>query len=30
MISGRFTITAKGIDWVEECYNIDPTEPIKE
>lgn len=24
------TITAKGIDWVEECYNIDPTEPIKE
>ena len=24
------TITAKGIDWVEECHNISPTESIKE
>ena len=24
------TITAKGIDWVEECHHISPTESIKE
>lgn len=24
------TITAAGVDWVEECHKIDPTESIKE
>lgn len=24
------TITATGVDWVEECHKIDPTESIKE
>ena len=24
------TMTAAGVDWVEECYNINPTDHIKE